>query len=269
MTLTASYGSWALVTGSAHGLGRAFAGALAARGLNLVLIDVDAEANQRRGAELAQRYGIETHCERLDVSSSELAARAEQLAQAYEIGVLVNNAGVSNIGSFFDTALDDHLRTLDTNCRGTLVLTHVVGRTMRRRGRGAIVIVSSASAPTGAPVVANYAATKAYGLDLAAGLWAELEQTGVDVLAVCPGLVRTREIELRPPDLAAAPLVPMMEPAEGAEQALIALEARRGPVVAPGWHNRLSSFAMARLAPRRAALRLLKSTMRKLYPDAR
>jgi len=264
----ASYGSWALITGSAHGLGSAFAQALAVRGLNLLLIDVDGEANARRGAELAERHGIRTHCETLDVSSVDLADRAEELAGAHEIGVLVNNAGVSNIGSFFDTELGDHLRTLETNCRGTLVLTHVVGRTMIERGRGAIVIVSSASALTGTPVVANYAATKAYGLELAAGLWAELEQGAIDVLAVCPGLVRTREIELRPPDLAAAPLVPMMESAEVAESALTALEAGRGPVVVPGWHNRLSAFAMARLAPRRAALRLLRSTMRKLYPDA-
>ncbi|MBW2525632.1 MAG: SDR family NAD(P)-dependent oxidoreductase [Deltaproteobacteria bacterium] len=267
MSLVTTYGPWALVTGAAHGLGKAFAAQLAARGLSLVLLDLDGEANDRVGAELRAEHGIETHCERVDVSQADLPAQAGRLAAAHEIGLLVANAGISTIGAFLDAELDDHLRVLDTNCRGTLVLSHILGRAMAARGRGAIVIVSSVSAMTGTPVVAHYAATKAYGLELASGLWAELEGSGIDVLAACPGLTHTRGTEIHPPNRAAAPLVPMMEAAEVAESTVRALEARRGPAVVPGWQNRASSWVMSRVLPRRLSLRLLRSTMHRLYPS--
>jgi short-subunit dehydrogenase len=137
---------------------------------------------------------------------------------------------------------------------------------MASRHRGAIVVVSSGSALTGMPQVSHYAATKAYGLQLATGLWAELERTGVDVLAVCPGLVRTRGTELHPPDLEAAPLVAMMEADQVVEQALAALARRAGPVFVPGQRERLSLEALSRLLPRSVALRWLRRTMHKLYP---
>lgn len=266
MDLPTRYGRWALVTGSAHGLGKAFAQSLAARGLNLVLVDVDAPANERTADELGERFGVETRAELLDVGSEGLADWADQLIEELEVGVLVNNAGRSTIGAFLETDLDDHLQVLRTNGRGTLVLTHRIGRAMAARGRGAIVIVSSASALTGTAEVAHYAATKAYGLGLATGLWAELEGSGVDLLALCPGLVHTRGTELHPPDLAAAPFVRMMDAADVAEAAVAALESGRGPLVVPGWDNRLSAIALARLAPRRLALRLLRRMMLRLYP---
>lgn len=251
MKLADRYGPWALVTGAAHGLGRSLAQSLASRGLHLVLVDVDEEANDRAGAELSQRYGIDTRCVELDVSATDLAAHAEKLAHDHEIGIVVNNAGISTVEPFFDTDLTDHLRVLETNCRGTLVLTHTLGRAMVARGRGAILIVSSVSALTGTPGVSHYAATKAYGLGLAAGLWGELERSGIDVLALCPGLVRTRGTELDPPALDKAPLVPVMDAIDVAEAAIAALETRRGPVVVAGWHNWLSAFMLSRLAPAR------------------
>ena len=74
--LTDRYGRWAMVTGSAHGLGRAFAAALAARGFDVVLIDIDADANNALADELRRRTGVQADSVVLDVRSPELAERS-------------------------------------------------------------------------------------------------------------------------------------------------------------------------------------------------
>jgi len=265
--LVKRYGPWALVTGAAHGLGRAFAELLAAAGFDLLLVDVDGEANETLADRLRARSGVEVRALVLDVGRAELAERAAELARDHDIGVLINNVGIGPVGRFLQRELDEHLRTVDINCKATLVLTHVIGRRMVARGRGAIVIVSSGSALTGSPRVANYAATKGYGLNLAAALSDELGPSGVDVIALCPGLLRTRATELRPPKTDAAPLVTMHEPEPVARAALDALVAGRGPLVVPGALEKLSWHVLGRLAPRKLLLRMLGATMDKLYPD--
>lgn len=262
------YGGWALVTGSAHGLGRAFAEALAADGSSLLLVDVDREANEALAERLRRRWNVSVEAIDLDVCRSDLAEQIAALGCETDVGVLVNNVGIGPVGSFLHTELEDHLRTVAINCRATLVVTHVIGRLMVQRGHGAMVIVSSGSALTGSPLVANYAATKGYGLNLALGLWEELRDAGVDVLAVCPGLLRTRATTARPPRLDAAPLVAMHDPATVAEAAIAALLQGGGPLVVPGWAEKLSWHGLGRLVPRTTILRLLGKTLRKLYPDA-
>ncbi len=266
-TLRNRYGRWALVTGSAHGLGRAFAAALAADGLDLLLMDIDGEANEALADELGRHRGVQIETVECDLREPALAERAAELASSHEIGTLINNVGIGPVGSFLSIELDDHLRTLEINCRATLVLSHVLGRIMVQRGRGAMVIVSSGSALTGSPLVANYAATKGYGLNLAMGLWDELRTAGVDVLALCPGLIRTQATETHPPKIEAAPLVTMHEPEAIARAALSALVEQQGPLVVPGLLERLTWHAFGRLAPRKLTLRLLGRTLRQLYPD--
>ena len=214
--LHARYGPYALVTGAARGIGRAFATHLAADGFDLLLVDREAGDTIALAEELGADHGIDARALICDLAEPGLSAKAEEWATRYEIGLLVNNAGISLLDPFFDISLDAHLATLDLNCRATLVLTYILGKAMASRGSGGIIIVSSASGLSGSPYFCHYAATKGYGLNLACGLWSELRGSGVEALAVvwakefarygiraasiAPGFIATEMVEAMKPE---------------------------------------------------------------------
>jgi len=148
-----------------------------------------------------------------------------------------------------------------------MVLTHALAGPMRARRRGGVVLVSSLAAFQGSPMVTSYAATKAFGLILAEGLSDELRGDGVDVVACCAGVTRTpgytRSGLGEPGPLAPAPL----DPETVAGDALASLGRRT--VSIPGGANRMASFVMRRLLPRRAAVAILGRATRRLYGVSR
>lgn len=257
--LHSRYGGQALVTGAARGIGRAFATHLAAEGFDVLLVDREAAECREVADELRAKYSVGAQPIVCDLSEPGLAENAERWCEQHDIGLLVNNAGISPLDPFLDIPLETHLATLDINCRATLVLTHVVGRSMVARGRGGIVIMSSASALSGSPYACHYAATKGYGLNLASGLWAELRGAGVDVLAVCPGLTDTET--LRDHGLARdLPFyMPLTEPEPVALQSLRALG--KQPAVVPALADRVSAGLMSKLMPRGWTLSLIKRSI--------
>jgi short-subunit dehydrogenase len=255
------YGGYALITGAARGIGKAFAKHLAAEGFDLLLVDRESERTRDLAEALRDQHGRQAHALVCDLTDAGLEKRARQWADAYDVGLLINNAGTSELDRFLDIALDTHLKTLDLNCRATLILTHVVGRAMVARRRGGIIMVSSASALSGSPYFCHYAATKGYGLNLGCGLWSELRGSGIDVLALCPGMTDTQPVRERGLDEALPFYVPLTEPEPVALAALVALGKR--PVVVPTWADKLSAGLISKLAPRAWALSILKRSIEK------
>lgn len=253
------YGPWALVAGASAGLGEAFARRLARRGLNLVLVARRQEALDRLGGELRVAHGIEVRAGALDLGRPDLADAVRALAKGLEVGLLVYNAAHSVIGPFVDRPIEEHLRVLDVNCRGPLLLSHLLGGAMARRGRGGIVLMTSIAGSQGNPLLATYAASKAFNLVLAEGLWAELAGRGVDVVACRAGATDT------PGYAASRPRgkVPLMAPDDVALSALGALG--RGPGVVPGTVNRIAAFVFGRLLPRRVSISIMGKAARRLY----
>lgn len=190
------YGPWALVTGASSGIGASFARELAARRFNLVLVARREGLLHELADELQARNAIRTQVIAADLTRDDFMPLIERGTEGLDIGLLVNNAGAGEPGSFLNSDLDDEIRTLNLNCRTPLVLTHYFGRAMRQRGRGGLIFLSSVVAYAGLPAWSNYAATKAHNLLFAEGLSAELERDGVDVLAVCPGFTRTELLPL-------------------------------------------------------------------------
>lgn len=258
MNLRERYGSWALVAGASAGLGAEFARQLAAKKLNLVLIARRADALSSLADEL-RAGGVETRTVAADLGAPDLLARLDEATRELEIGLVVYNAAHSRVGPFLDQPLDEQLRTIDVNCRAPLTLAHHFGRKMRERGRGGIVLMTSLVALQGSPMVAAYAASKAFDLVLAESLWDELRGNGVDVLACRAGATRTPAFEASKP----VGSTPMMEPAPVVRQALAALG--RGPSMVPGGFNRVAAFFLGRVMPRAAAIRTLGRATRKLY----
>jgi hypothetical protein len=258
------YGRWALVAGASEGLGEAFARALAARGLDLVLVARRRDRLEALCRDLASAHGVAAEPLALDLAGAAARDAISRVADEREVGLLVYNAGLSVIGPFLEQPLERHLEVLDTNARGPLVLAHVLGRRMVDRGRGGIVLMTSLSGFQGSPLVVSYAATKAFDLVLAEGIWDELRSRGVDVVACAAGTIDTPNFRASAPDVAATFAPRPMPPARVAAAALGALGRR--PLVIPGVANHLAAAALHRLLPRRVAINVLGSSLRAMYP---
>ncbi len=227
----AKYGPWALVTGAAQGLGAAFAEAIASRGLNVILVDMQRERVSEQALAVQRNFGVATVAVVADLSRRDFMVALRAETQGLEIGLLVCNAGIGRQGVFLEQDAAAMLMEIDVNCAAPLLLTHGFGREMAARGRGGIIFVSSASALQGSPVFASYAASKAYDLVLGEALWYEMRSQGVNVMSFIPGPTNTPGLRSGHPQLREGVSTAKIKlPAPTAEAALRALG--RGPVAA-------------------------------------
>lgn len=185
-----SYGPWALVAGGAQGIGAAFSHYAAARGLDVVVIDIRQEALDAISTELRARYGVDVLALSIDLGASDMLERIDAGIGEREIGLLIYNAAIADVGPFFkpDTGLEFEKKRIAVNVTGPMVLSWHFGRRMLARRRGGIVLMSSGSGLKGAPYYAAYAASKAYTINLGQSLWYEFKPYHVDVLAVAGGM---------------------------------------------------------------------------------
>jgi short-subunit dehydrogenase len=244
------YGPWALVAGASEGIGAAFATALAARGVNLVLV----ARRPQPLAALAATLSVETVGVSADLSTRDGMAAVHDAVGGREVGLLVCNAAYAPMGGFLDQPEDGLERVLDVNCRAPVLLARRYLPGMVARGRGGLVVMSSVAGLQGLPKLSLYAATKSFGAVLAEGLWAELKGTGVDVVACLAGAVLTPGYQQ-----SMAKAAPGAMSAEAVvAQALRALP--HGPRTVPGGLMKVSAALMSRLLPRRTAIGIIGRT---------
>ncbi|MCS5724137.1 SDR family oxidoreductase [Herbiconiux sp. CPCC 203407] len=176
------------VTGAAQGIGEAVANRLAAEGLDLVLVDRQAE----RLGEVADRLrstGVEVATRVADLS---VAAEVHDLtASLTHVDGLVNVAGIGLMSTFEELELSQWERTFAINVTATFILCQGVGAAMAARGAGRIVNMASIAGKRGSATLADYCASKAAVISLTQSVAAALGPNGVTVNAVCPGLVWT------------------------------------------------------------------------------
>jgi uncharacterized protein len=260
------YGEWALVTGAALGLGAEFARQLVQRGLKVILVDKQAGPLAEMTRTLAAENSGQVRACPFDLAAPDGWAPLWQAIADLEVGLVVNNAGISAIGHFLDVPLETHLRLLDVNTRAALVLAYHLGGLMRARRRGGLIFVSSMSGLIGTTYVSEYSATKAHNLALGEALWAELRPYGVDVLTAIVGATDTPGWRAENPRPEAKTWPPVMLPGDTVRETLAALG--RAPSLVPGAQNRLASFITSRLLPRRSAISTLDAAMRQRYEAA-
>ncbi|MEU2265453.1 SDR family oxidoreductase [Streptomyces olindensis] len=180
----------ALITGSTAGIGAAFARRLAADGHNLVLVARDTKRLREQATELHDRHGIEAEVLTADLAEDKgIEAVADRLGDRKNpVDLLVNNAGFGNKGRYLEVPMADELRMLKVHCEAVLRLTSAATEAMRERGRGGVVNVASVAAfvPRG-----TYGASKAWVVQFTQGAARDLAGSGVRLMALCPGFVRT------------------------------------------------------------------------------
>lgn len=254
------YGPWALVTGASRGIGRAIAGELAARGLDLLLV-------ARGGSDLhdaAQQIGA-AHavvCETLPVDLGCEAGIATVIARmrSRDIGLAVHAAGFGTSGPFVATTAEAEADLLAVNALAPLRLSHALAPRLVARGRGGLVFLSSIVAFQGVPRAANYAASKAYVQSLAEALALELRPHGVDVLASAPGPVHSGFAARAGMVLGRA-----AEPAEVAAATVAALG--HATAVRPGLMAKVLGGSLA-TAPRALRVRIMAAIMAGMTRDS-
>ncbi|MGZ4576186.1 MAG: SDR family NAD(P)-dependent oxidoreductase [Mycobacterium sp.] len=239
----------AIVTGASSGIGEQFAGILARRGYQVVLIARSAD----RLEALAGRLGPRAHP--LPADLSDRAARAGLPDRIAALGlipdILINNAGFSTLGLVAESVPEQELNLVEVDVAAVVDLCSRILPGMVERGRGAVLNVASVAAFGPLPGQAAYGAAKAFVLSYTHSLRGELRGTGVSATALCPGLVDTGFGEAagfsKEEAEAALPRV-MWVPAEKVARAGIDGLAAGKAVVVPGRVNRVAS-ALIRVAP--------------------
>ncbi len=251
-------GKTALVTGASAGIGATFARMLAERGMNLILVARSQSKLQTLATELASRYLSQVEVIPYDLSQ-EGAVRhiKEVICQRHlQVDLLINNAGFGTYGPFETLNPEREHEEIMLNVVALADLTRTFIPAMVARGSGAIVNVASTAAHQPVPYMAVYGATKAFVLSFSEALWAEYQDRGIRVLAICPGATDTNFHTI-----AQEPAVGRMNtPEQVVLTALKALEQGRSSVI-PGLSNALMSGLLPRIFPRELTARIVKRMM--------
>ncbi len=185
-------GGVAIITGGASGIGRGFGEALAARGCEVVLADLQIDLAREAAAGINASGGKATAVE-VDVVDREAVVSVVQqtVERCDRLDYMFNNAGIVVFGEASEFEIRDWEQSIDVNLRGVIHGVDAAYRVMLDQGFGHIINTASIAGLMPWPMEIGYSATKHAVVGLTTSLRAEAACAGVRVSALCPGLVRT------------------------------------------------------------------------------
>jgi uncharacterized protein len=235
----------AVVTGASTGIGYELARCCAENGFDLV-VAADEPAIDDAAAEL-RRLGVAVEAVQADLATMEGAEKLHAAARGRPVDALLANAGRGLGKGFLDQDFADVRRVVDTNITGTIHLIQKVGRDMRARGRGRILITGSIAGFLPGTYQAVYNASKAFLDSFSFALRAELKDSGVTVTCLMPGATETEFFERAGMMDTKVGQAKKADPADVARTGFDAMMKGDGDVVS-GWQNKLQS-AIANMTP--------------------
>ncbi len=181
-------GKSALITGSARGIGRAFAEAYVREGATVAIADINIE----RASQAASEIGPAAYPVEMDVTRQESidAAIAAAVRQAGGLDILVNNAALFDLAPIVEITRESYERLFSINVAGTLFTLQAAAKQMIAQGRGGKIInMASQAGRRGEALVAVYCATKAAVISLTQSAGLDLVKHRINVNAIAPGVV--------------------------------------------------------------------------------
>lgn len=255
----------AAVTGASAGIGESFARALAQEGWDLLLVARRRSRLEELARELREEHGTRTEVFGADLTEPAPLREIEGVLEGEGLDLLVNNAGIGDFHPFHESDREREDAEIRLNVLAAVRLAHAALPAMVRRGRGALINVSSTAGFAPCPRFATYGATKAFLNSFTEALHEELRDTGVQVQALCPGLTHTEIFERAKVDASGLPEFFWMEADDVVAESLSALT--RGDVICvPGLANRALS-TITRALPRAASSRIASLFSNRWMPD--
>ena len=181
-------GKSALITGSARGIGRAFAEAYASEGATVAIADINLEAAQKTAAEIGGKaYAVKLDV--TDLASIEAAVKAVE-TKTGGLDILINNAALFDLAPIVEITKASYDKLFSVNVAGTLFMLQAAARSMIARGKGGRIInMASQAGRRGEALVGVYCATKAAVISLTQSAGLDLIKHRINVNAIAPGVV--------------------------------------------------------------------------------
>jgi len=235
----------AVITGASSGIGYELAAICAQEGFDLVIAaddpGVEEAANAFRG------FGARVDTVYADLATLSGVDKLLGAVNGRPVDALLANAGHGLGGGFLDQDFDDVRHVVDTNVTGTIYLVQNVGREMRARGTGRILLTGSIAGFMPGTYQAVYNGTKAFIDSFSVALRAELKDTGVTVTCLMPGATETEFFERAGMTDTKVGQQQKDDPADVARVGFEAMQRGDGDVVS-GWKNKLQT-AIASVTP--------------------
>jgi uncharacterized protein len=257
--MTNSYRPLAIVTGASTGIGYELAKRCAAEGFDLILAADEPEIQQ--AADECRQSDVNVEAVEVDLATAAGVDRLYAATQGRAIAALLANAGRGLGHAFLDQEFDAAQRVVDTNISGTIYLIHKIGRDMRARGEGRILITGSIAGFMPGSFTAVYNGTKAFINSFSHALRNELTGSGVTVTCLMPGATETEFFERADMMDTRVGQGEKDNPADVARVGFDAMMQGDGDVVS-GWGNKLQA-AVANVTP---AARLAEQHRKKAEP---
>lgn len=248
-----------LITGASSGIGYEFAYLFARDGHNLILVARREENLKKMKEHLEGLYNIEVFIIALDLINRESAQYIYEFVDNNNIIVnnLVNNAGVGSFGMFSEVEEKKDLEIIDLNIYALTKLTKKFLPLMIERKKGGIINVASTASFAPGVNMSVYYASKAYVLSLTEALYEECIESGVRIMALCPGAVDTEFQSVAKVNESKSSRGNIMTPEQVAREGYKFFTISKAPIVIPGNINKLLVF-MARFMPRKLIRNIIK-----------
>jgi uncharacterized protein len=257
-------GKWALIAGAAEGIGAAFTVAVAAKGMNIIMVDVLGSSLKELASKVEKDHRISTVQLEFDLSEEKAWIKCMNAIENLDCRLLIYVPAYSPVKLFTDNTPDELDKFINLNCRTPVKMVLGFAKRVGEEKPGGIILMSSLAGLTGPQFTAPYAATKAFTNIFGEALYYEFKRNSIDMTVCCAGPVSTPAYwssqphhRGRHPDI--------LDPGFVAEFTLENLGKKA--ICIPGWKNRLIFFFLTRLLPRKTTGYIVNKAITKRYPQ--